>query len=116
MKPRTILVINPAANPGMTERIDATVAPFRLRHGVEIVCETLAAGPRIVASNGDVDAAAVALRARLAEETDNLAVAVIACYADPGLHACREATPAPVLGAGRCAALAALARADNFGV
>lgn len=116
MKPRTILVINPAANPRMTERIDATVAPFRLRNDIEIVCQTLAGGPKIVASNADVDAAAVALRARLAEETDDLAVAVIACYADPGLHACREATPAPVLGVGRCAALTALARADNFGV
>jgi allantoin racemase len=114
MKRERILVINPAANPEMTARIDATLAPFRVAGGVEIVCRTALGGPRLVVSSADVDAAAVALRACVIEESAD--VVVIACYADPGLQACREATPAPVFGAGRCAALAALARADNFGV
>jgi allantoin racemase len=41
---------------------------------------------------------------------------VIACYSDPGLHVCREATDRPVLGIAECGVLTALARADRFGV
>lgn len=113
MKPEKILVINPASRPGMTDRIAANLEPFRAR-GFDVVCKTAPGGPPLVASDADVDAAAVALRAFVAREAAD--VVVIACYADPGLHACREVTKAPVLGVGRCAALAALARADNFGV
>ena len=113
MKPKTILVINPAAQPAMTERIAATAEPFRAS-GLDIVCETAPGGPTLVSTDADVDAAAVALRAFVAERSAD--VVVIACYADPGLRACREISKAIVLGVGRCAALAALARADNFGV
>ncbi len=114
MKREKILVINPADNPDMTERIDAALAPFRGGKGIEIVCRTARGGPRIVASSTDVDAAAVAVRARVSEESAD--VVIVACYADPGVEACREASRAPVLGIGRCAGLTALARADNFGV
>jgi allantoin racemase len=114
MKREKILVINPAANPEMTGRIDDTLAPFRLRPDVEVICCTAPGGPRMVATSSDVDVAAVALRAFVSQESAD--VIVIACYADPGLRACREATRAPVFGIGRCAALTALARADNFGV
>jgi Asp/Glu/hydantoin racemase len=113
MKQQKILVINPAAHPGMTERIAATLEPFGAS-GLHIVCETAPGGPALVGSDADVDAAAVALRAFVAQATAD--IVVIACYADPGLYACREVTQAPVLGVGRCAAMAALARADNFGV
>ncbi|MDU6673346.1 MAG: aspartate/glutamate racemase family protein, partial [Bradyrhizobium sp.] len=41
---------------------------------------------------------------------------VIACYSDPGLHVCREATTRPVLGIAECGVLTALTRADTFGV
>ena len=41
---------------------------------------------------------------------------VIACYSDPGLHACREATTRPVFGIAACGVLTALARAERFGV
>jgi Asp/Glu/hydantoin racemase len=113
MKQEKILVINPATHPGMTDRIAANLEPFRA-HGLHIICETAPGGPPFVASDADVDAAAVALRAFVAQETAD--VVVIACYADPGLYACREVTKAPILGVGRCAALAALACADDFGV
>ena len=114
MKREKILVINPADNPEMTQRIDAALAPFRAQAGIEIVCRTARGGPRMVASSADVDAAAVAVRACVSDESAD--VVIIACYADPGVEACREALRAPVLGVGRCGALAALARADNFGV
>ena len=41
---------------------------------------------------------------------------VIACYSDPGVYACREATDVPVLGIQECGVLAALARVERFGV
>jgi allantoin racemase len=112
-RPR-ILIVNPAANPEMTDRIDRTADPFRRREGIEIVSQTVPGGPPLVASSADVDLAAVALRAHLSGEKAD--VFVIACYADPGLNACRELNATPVLGVGRCAALAALAISDNFGV
>ena len=39
MKQEKILVINPAARYGMTDRIAAKLAPFGA-HGLDIVCET----------------------------------------------------------------------------
>jgi Asp/Glu/hydantoin racemase len=50
-------------------------------------------------------------------ESDTLADAfVIACFGDPGLQVCREATRRPVFGIAECAVLTALARGDRFGV
>src|SRR5258708_31696479 len=40
----------------------------------------------------------------------------MACYSDPGLHVCREATDRPVFGIAECGVLTALARAETFGV
>lgn len=114
MKREKILVINPAADLEMTRRIEDGLSSFRQRPDIEIACRTAQGGPRMVATNADVDAAAVAVRACCDEESAD--IVIIACYADPGLQACREARRAAVFGAGRCAALAALARADNFGV
>ena len=113
MKQENILVINPATRPGMTERIAANLAPFRAR-GLQVACEAAPDGPHLIASDADIDIAAVALHAMVAKA--QAAVIVIACYGDPGLQACREATKATVLGVGRCAASLALARADSFGV
>jgi Asp/Glu/hydantoin racemase len=41
---------------------------------------------------------------------------VIACYSDPGLHLCREATARPVFGIAECGVLTALAAGERFGV
>src|SRR5258707_10835085 len=50
-------------------------------------------------------------------EADNASDAfVIACYSDPGLHVCREATERPVFGINEAGVLTALARAERFGV
>jgi allantoin racemase len=55
------------------------------------------------------------LRALVA--ADNSADAfVIACYSDPGLQVCREATQRPVFGIAEAGVLSALARGDRFGV
>jgi hypothetical protein len=50
-------------------------------------------------------------------EQDNAADAfVIACFSDPGLQVCREATRRPVFGISECGLLTALSRGDRFGV
>jgi allantoin racemase len=55
------------------------------------------------------------LQKLVARDTSSAAF-VIACYSDPGLHVCREATTRPVFGIAECGVLTALTRADKFGV
>jgi allantoin racemase len=45
-----------------------------------------------------------------------VAAFVIACFSDPGLHACREATTRPVLGIAECGLLTALTQGERFGI
>jgi allantoin racemase len=110
-----IRVINPNSNEAVTRGIDEALAPLRFAGGPEIVCSTLAEGPYGIESQKDIEAVTLLLR-RLVE-ADNAADAfVIACYSDPGLHVCREGTTRPVFGIAECGVLAALSRAERFGV
>jgi Asp/Glu/hydantoin racemase len=110
-----IMVINPNSNRVVTAGIAEALKPLRFADGPEIVCETLAEGPFGVESQADADSVAMPLR-RLVENDTASAAFVIACYSDPGLHVCREATTRPVLGIAECGVLTALTRADTFGV
>ena len=86
------------------------------KSGPEIVCETLTEGPYGIESQADVDGVAMPLR-RLVQGDNHSAAFVIACYSDPGLHVCREATAhRPAFGIAECGVLTALARAETFGV
>lgn len=109
-----ILVINPNSNPEVTAGLDAAVEPLRLAGGPAIRCLTLAEGPFGIESQAD--AAAVVLPLRRLVGDSEAAAFVIACYSDPGLHVCREATGKPVFGIGESGVHAALQRADRFGV
>jgi allantoin racemase len=114
-RPADILVINPNSNAVVTAGIDAALALFRFADGPGIRCVTLAGAPFGIESQKDVEETVMPLRQMV--ESDNLADAfVIACYSDPGLHVCREATRRPVFGIAECAVLTALARGDRFGV
>src|SRR6201999_2196619 len=107
-----ILVINPNSNTVVTAGLADALKPLMFADGPEIVCETLAEGPFGIESQADVE---MPLRRRV--EGDNSSAAfVIACYSDPGLHVCREATSRPVLGIAECGVLSALTRAETFGV
>jgi Asp/Glu/hydantoin racemase len=110
-----IMVINPNSNRVVTAGIAEALKPLMFEGGPEIVCETLAEGPFGVESQADVDSVAMPLR-RLVEKDTATAAFVIACYSDPGLHVCREATTRPVLGIAECGVLTALTRAETFGV
>jgi allantoin racemase len=113
-RPR-ILVINPNSNRVVTAGIAEALKPLIFADGPEIICETLAEGPFGIESQADSDSVAMPLR-RLVEGDKGSAAFVIACYSDPGLHVCREATTRPVLGIAECGVLTALTRADTFGV
>jgi allantoin racemase len=113
-RPR-ILVINPNSNRIVTAGLAAALKPLDFADGPEIVCETLEEGPFGVESQADVDRVAMPLQRLVASDTTSAAF-VIACYSDPGLHVCREATTRPVLGIAECGVLTALTRADTFGV
>src|SRR5436189_5533941 len=113
-RPR-ILVINPNSNHLVTQGLEQALKPLDFEGGPEIVCETLTEGPYGIESQADVDGVTMPLR-RLVEGDNQSAAFVIACYSDPGLHVCREASDRPVFGIAECGVLTALARAESFGV
>jgi allantoin racemase len=109
-----ILVINPNSNPEVTRGLDAALAPLRLEGGPSIRCVTLEEGPFGIECQAD--AAAVVLPLRRLVTIHSAAAFVIACYSDPGLMVCREATRKPVFGIAESGVLAALQRGERFGV
>jgi Asp/Glu/hydantoin racemase len=110
-----ILVINPNSNPAVTAGLDAALATLRLRDGPSIRCTTLAEGPFGIETQKDVEQVTLPLR-RLVEQDNAADAFVIACFSDPGLHVCREATRRPVFGINECGVLTALARGERFGI
>ena len=116
MHPRKkILVINPNSNTQVTINLTAALLPVSFETGPEIECVTMAEGPFGVETQADLENAVLPLRRLVA--ADNSADAfVIACYSDPGLQVCREATTRPVFGIAEAGVLSALARGDRFGV
>jgi Asp/Glu/hydantoin racemase len=112
---RQILIVNPNSNEAVTLGLEEALAPLRLRGGPEIECRTLAEGPFGVETQADVESVTLPL-ARLVAGEPEAGAFVIACYSDPGLHVCREATRRPVFGIAECGVLTALARGERFGV
>jgi Asp/Glu/hydantoin racemase len=110
-----ILVINPNSNSAVTAGLDAALTMLRLADGPSIRCATLAEGPFGIESQKDVEQVTMPLR-RMVEQDNAADAFVIACFSDPGLHVCREATRRPVFGINECGVLTALARGDRFGI
>ena len=76
---------------------------------------TLKEGPYGIETQEHVESVTLPLR-RLVAGSNEVDAFVIACYSDPGLHACREATSRPVFGINEGGVLTALARGERFGV
>jgi Asp/Glu/hydantoin racemase len=112
---RRILVVNPNSNDAVTEGLAAALAPVAFADGPEIDCVTLKEGPYGIETQEHVDAVALPLR-QLVAGSNGVDAFVIACYSDPGLQACREATARPVFGINESGVLTALARGERFGV
>ncbi|MCF3933546.1 aspartate/glutamate racemase family protein [Acuticoccus sp. M5D2P5] len=111
----TILLINPNSNPDVTAGMAEAVAPLALPGGPRFETMTLASGPFGVETQRDVEAVTLPLRDVVIDRGDVDAF-VIACFSDPGLAVCREATTRPVLGIRECAVMSALMQGDRFGV
>ena len=109
-----ILVINPNSSVTVTDDMARALDGFRLDGGPVIDCMTLAEGPPGIETQRHVDEVVAPLcRVIEGEKADAF---VIACFSDPGLHAAREATSAPVFGIAQCGILAALSRGERFGI
>jgi len=109
-----ILVINPNSNEAVTDGLARALEPLAFADGPEIVCRTLREGPFGIESQRDAESVTLPLARLVADDPAD--AFIIACYSDPGLHVCREATPRPVFGIAECGVLTALSRADRFGV
>ncbi len=110
-----IAAINPNSNQAVTDGMVNALKPFATPGAPSVECITLEAGPFGIESQADVDFVAMPLRDLVKKRTDADAF-VIACYSDPGLHVCREATDKPVFGIQECGVLTALSQGDRFGV
>ena len=110
-----ILVINPNSNDDVTKGFSEVLDPLRLPGGPDIECITLSEGPFGIETQEHVESVTLPLRRTVVERTDVDAF-VIACYSDPGITVCREATNKPVFGIQESGVLAALSRGERFGV
>jgi len=109
-----ILVVNPNTSPEMTRTIEAALADFD-----EAVCidvRNVPWGPLSVESEADNIIAASAVIDTVWNAKDKYDGFVIACFDDPGLEACRELVPQPVVGIGASALLAAKEAVERVGV
>lgn len=110
-----ILVINPNSNDDVTRGFSEVLDPLRLQGGPDIECITLSEGPFGIETQEHVESVTLPLRRTVVERADVDAF-VIACYSDPGITVCREATGKPVFGIQESGVLAALSRGERFGV
>ena len=110
-----ILVINPNSNQAVTDAMAQALRPLAISGGPAIECVTLVDGPFGIESQADVEAVILPLRKQVCEQHGADAF-VIACYSDPGLQLCREATDKPVFGIQESGVLTALSQGDRFGV
>lgn len=110
-----ILVINPNSNDDVTRGFSEVLDPLRFPGGPDIECVTLSDGPFGIETQEHVESVTLPLRRTVVERADVDAF-VIACYSDPGITVCREATDKPVFGIQESGVLAALSRGERFGV
>jgi Asp/Glu/hydantoin racemase len=112
---RRILVVNPNSNEVVTKGLADALAAVAFKDGPEIDCVTLTEGPYGIETQEHVESVTLPLR-RLVAGSNEVDAFVIACYSDPGLQACREATARPVFGINEAGVLTALARGEWFGI
>lgn len=111
-----ILVINPNSNETVTDGFAAELVPFA-DHGVEIETHTLAEGPFGVETQADIESVVAPLVELTTKRAADVDAIVIACYSDPGLAACREASSdLPILGIQESGVYTAMSLGDRFGV
>ncbi|SDW50295.1 Asp/Glu/hydantoin racemase [Albimonas donghaensis] len=113
--PGPILLVNPNSNEAVTEGMRDAVAALAFPGAPALDCLTLAEGPFGVQTQVESDQVVIPL-ANLVKSRPDASGFVICCYSDPGIDACRSVAACPVFGIQECGVLAAMARADRFGV
>jgi allantoin racemase len=107
-------LINPNTDSGHTEAMVGVVGAV-LPEGARVDALAVARGPRSIESEVDGAVAAAEVLWAVVANPDFDAY-LIACFSDPGLHAVREITTAPVVGIGEAAYRAASMLARRFAV
>jgi allantoin racemase len=107
-------LLNPNSDARHTE-VMRTVAAEALGPGHEVVAVTAARAPSSIETATD-EALATAEVVEMVRATPGLDAYLIACFGDPGLHAARELTGAPVVGIGEAGFRAACLVASRFAV
>ena len=110
-----ILVINPNSDEMVTGNMAQELKRFNFSEGPRIECVTLSDGPLGIESQADIESVTIPLT-KMVSKKKEVDAFVIACYSDPGLHVCREASEKPVFGIQECGILTAMSRGDRFGV
>ena len=110
-----ILFINPNSSQSVTDGIARALVPLRIVDGPAFEAVCIAHGPPTIASAEDAARAAVNV-ADMVRARPDCSAYVIACFSDPGLEVARSLTSRPVLGLQEAGILAALGRADLFGI
>src|SRR5665213_3082208 len=91
----TILVINPNSNLTVTQAIEQAVEPLRFANGPAIKCIGMSNGPLGIETQSDADCVVMPLINLVRDDTTSAAF-VVACYSEPGVIGCREATRRPI--------------------
>jgi allantoin racemase len=112
-----IVVINPNTTQAMTDDI-RQAAESAAAAGTEIIAVTPEIGPESIEGYLDHVAADIAVVREVirAERHGGADAYITACYGDPGLHACREITAAPVVGVGEASMYMAAVVAPLFSI
>lgn len=112
---KKILVINPNSNDAVTHGLQECLSPLQIPSLVTIECMTLTEGPFGIESRLDSESVVLPTH-RVVMEREDADAYVIACYSDPGLALCREATHKPVFGIQESGLFSALQRGERVGV
>lgn len=110
-----ILFINPNSSAAVTDGIRSVLSAMRPANGPGFEVIDIPESPATIATMEDVARSGWHL-SEIAQSRPDCSAFVSACFSDPGVELTRSLVPQPVFGMQECGILAALARADLFGI
>lgn len=110
-----ILLLNPTTTEAFTSDIQDTARRFA-RPDTDIEAFTAPFGPASIEGHYEEEYAIMGFLSRIRERAADYDGVILACYGDPGLYACREASPVPVVGIAEASMLMACTVAHRFSV
>ena len=110
-----ILLINPNTTESITERM-ATYAREVATSAATFVPVTGRFGARYISSRAAATIAGHAALDALAEHVEGCDAVYLACFGDPGLAACKELSPVPVIGMAEASCIEAAREGRRFAI